>query len=81
MKLRNSLFAWLMGLAFLAQGVTAEERILAFDSVIAVSRDGTLQVTETIRVRAEGVNLGPEQKKQAIAAALASIRDSGRRAA
>ena len=32
----------------------AEERILSFDSHVQVARDGTLTVTETIRVRAEG---------------------------
>ncbi|MBC8025384.1 MAG: DUF2207 domain-containing protein [Steroidobacteraceae bacterium] len=32
----------------------ADERILSFDSAIAVQRDGTLEVRETIRVRAEG---------------------------
>ena len=42
---------------------------------------GFFGITDVEVVRAEGVNLGPEQKKQAIAAALASIRDSGRRAA
>lgn len=57
MKPRISLFAWLLGLAFAAQGAFAQERILSFDSVIAVGRDGTLQVTETIRVRAEGQDI------------------------
>ena len=42
---------------------------------------GFFGITDVEVVRAEGVNLGPEQKKQAIAAALASIRDSERRAA
>jgi uncharacterized membrane protein YgcG len=37
-----------------AQIVHADERILSFDSTITVNRDGTLQVTESIRVRAEG---------------------------
>jgi uncharacterized membrane protein YgcG len=37
-----------------AQLVHADERILSFDSAITVNRDGTLQVTEAIRVRAEG---------------------------
>jgi uncharacterized membrane protein YgcG len=35
----------------------ADERILAFDSTITVNRDGTLQVSEAIRVRAEGQNI------------------------
>ena len=38
----------------LATPARAEERILAFDASINVSADGSLQVTETIRVRAEG---------------------------
>ena len=32
----------------------ADERILSYDSTITVNRDGTLQVVEAIRVRAEG---------------------------
>lgn len=36
------------------QGVLGDERILSFDSMIAVQPDGALRVTETIRVRAEG---------------------------
>ena len=32
----------------------ADERILSFDSAIVVRQDGSLEVTETIRVRAEG---------------------------
>ena len=39
----------------LPQGASAEERILSFDSNIAVARDGTLDVTETIRVRVENI--------------------------
>ena len=35
----------------------ADERILAFHSDIAISRDGSMLVTETIRVRAEGINI------------------------
>jgi len=38
----------------LAVCATAEERILLFESEIVVSEDGALQVTETLRVRAEG---------------------------
>ena len=37
-----------------ASAVAADERILAFDSDIRVTRDGELEVTETITVRAEG---------------------------
>lgn len=42
---------------------------------------GFFGITDIEVVRAEGVNLGPEQKQQAVAAALASIRDTGRLAA
>jgi len=38
----------------LATGVTADERILDFDSAIDVYSDATIRVTETITVRAEG---------------------------
>ena len=34
--------------------VLADERILSFHSDIVVDRDGQIEVTETIRVRAEG---------------------------
>jgi uncharacterized membrane protein YgcG len=37
--------------------VLADERILAFDEIITVQRDGSLEVRETIRVRAEGRNI------------------------
>ena len=45
---------------FLALGVlpaSAQERILSFHSDIVVEADGTLDVTETIEVRAEGRNI------------------------
>jgi uncharacterized membrane protein YgcG len=35
----------------------ADERILSFDSVLAIQPDGSLNVTENIRVRAEGTNI------------------------
>jgi uncharacterized membrane protein YgcG len=41
----------------LPQAAAAEERILNFDSNIAVARDGTLDVTETIRVRVENITI------------------------
>jgi uncharacterized membrane protein YgcG len=48
-------------LAFIAlalpQAAAAEERILGFDSHIAIGKDGTLDVTETIRVRVENVQI------------------------
>lgn len=43
-----------ISLALAAGGVAADERILAFHSEIAVETDASMQVTETIRVRAEG---------------------------
>ena len=39
----------------LPQGAAAEERILSFDSQVAIQADGTLDVTETIHVRVENV--------------------------
>ncbi|HEU4498378.1 MAG TPA: DUF2207 domain-containing protein, partial [Sphingomicrobium sp.] len=39
----------------LPKAAAAEERVLKFDSNIAVGRDGTLDVTETIHVRVENV--------------------------
>ncbi len=45
--------AWLAVLGMSGPAV-AEERILRFDSDLAVQADGSLLVTETIRVRAEG---------------------------
>jgi uncharacterized membrane protein YgcG len=40
-----------------AMPARADERILSFDSTITVNADGTLEVHETIRVRAEGENI------------------------
>ena len=39
----------------LPRAAAAEERILRFESNIVVARDGTLDVTETIRVRVENI--------------------------
>lgn len=41
----------------LPQAAAAEERILSFDSQIAIQQDGVLDVTETIHVRAENVSI------------------------
>jgi uncharacterized membrane protein YgcG len=41
-------------LVFCFQPALAEERILSFDSVLEVMRDGSMTVTETITVKAEG---------------------------
>ena len=46
----------LLGLLGTAQ-VHADERILSYDSTITVNQDGTLEVREAIRVRAEGQNI------------------------
>ena len=46
----------LLGLAGMAQA-RAQERILSYDSVIEVRADGSLDITEDIRVRAEGSNI------------------------
>ena len=45
------------GLVLFAAGVCAEERILAWESDIRVRPDSTLEVRETLRVRAEGVGI------------------------
>jgi len=55
MKLRPFLLALLAALAFLLPAAaSAEERILFYGSDIEIRPDATMQVTETIRVRAEG---------------------------
>jgi len=46
----------LLALAFSAP-VLAHERILSYDSTVAVNADGSLDVTETIKVHAEGNNI------------------------
>ncbi|HVF37562.1 MAG TPA: DUF2207 domain-containing protein [Sphingomicrobium sp.] len=51
--LRGALAALLLALAWVAPA-QAEERILSFLSDVAIQRDGSLLVTETITVRAEG---------------------------
>ena len=48
-----ALAAW----SIAAPSAVAEERILSFDSLITVQPDGTLVVSDTIRVRAEGRNI------------------------
>ncbi|HEX8621993.1 MAG TPA: DUF2207 domain-containing protein, partial [Allosphingosinicella sp.] len=53
--MRGLLLALLAALALaLPGGAAAEERILHYLSDVAVAADGTLDVTETIRVRSEG---------------------------
>ena len=53
----RSILAALVAFAalLLSQAAAAEERILGFDSQIAIQKDGSLDVTETIRVRAENI--------------------------
>ncbi|MGI8560838.1 MAG: DUF2207 domain-containing protein, partial [Luteimonas sp.] len=48
------LLALLLAAILLPGVAAAEERILAYDSMIEVRADGSLDITETIRVRAEG---------------------------
>jgi uncharacterized membrane protein YgcG len=45
---------WLVCLTLISSIATADERILSFHSDIIVRQDGTIEVTEIIRVRAEG---------------------------
>ena len=45
---------WLACLLLTPAFAAADERILSFDSDIVVRQDGSIEVTETIRVRAEG---------------------------
>ena len=47
----------LAGLCCATAPARAAERILSFDSTITINRDGTLEVSETIRVHAEGKNI------------------------
>ena len=54
MRLYLAALAALLAL-LLPQAASAEERILNFDSRIAIQADGTLDVTETITVRVENV--------------------------
>ena len=54
MRLALAALAALLAL-LLPQAAAAEERILDFDSRIAIQADGTLDVTETILVRVENV--------------------------
>ena len=49
-------YLFLAGLLF-AGAAVADERILAYDSSITVHADATMDVVETIRVRAEGQNI------------------------
>lgn len=51
----RALIAAFFALIFLARPAAAEERILGFDSRIAIQRDGALDVTEAIRVQVENV--------------------------
>ncbi|MEM7053175.1 MAG: DUF2207 domain-containing protein [Pseudomonadota bacterium] len=54
MKIGTGILAACLIALFSIQTGQAQERIEAFDSVIEIQPDGSLEVTETIRVRAEG---------------------------
>ena len=55
---RAALLAWLLAAALLLPAwAAASERILAYDITVDVQADGSLDVTERIRVRAEGRNI------------------------
>ena len=54
MRLLFAALAALLAL-LLPQAAAAEERILSFDSNVAIRADGTLDVTETIHIRVENV--------------------------
>lgn len=48
------IFAFVFLLIFVSFSAFGEERILSYDSFISVKKDGSMIVTETIKVRAEG---------------------------
>jgi len=50
---RSALATLLLALAWVVPA-QAEEKILSYDSHVAIQQDGALDVTETITVRAEG---------------------------
>jgi uncharacterized membrane protein YgcG len=54
---KSGLAALLLTLFSATQSAHADERILSFDSTITVNADGTLEVHEALRVRAEGNNI------------------------
>ena len=49
--------AWVAFMPLPARAQDGPERILAYDSVVVVSADGSLDITERITVHAEGVNI------------------------
>jgi uncharacterized membrane protein YgcG len=53
----NRIFFIISCLLILPGGVVADERILSFHSDIHILEDGSMKVTETITVRAEGKNI------------------------
>jgi uncharacterized membrane protein YgcG len=54
---RSSILLVLLACAAAGSVASADERILSYDSTITVLGDGSLDVRETIRVRAEGRNI------------------------
>ncbi len=58
LRLQGGIFCWLLLFALALIGpVTADERILLFESTIKVQSDGSLRIAEKIRVRAEGSSI------------------------
>lgn len=57
MMARFRIPAFALLLFALAMPAFAQERILSYDSAIAVNADGSMDVTETIKVHAEGTNI------------------------
>ena len=57
MKTRLLTMFALLGWLALAMPALADERILNYESELSIQPDGSLDVVETIRVRAEGVNI------------------------
>ena len=56
--MKNKIFALIFAcLTFFAVPVLAEEKIESFDSLIQVQTDGSMIVTETLRVHHEGINI------------------------
>ena len=57
MSLRHGIFFLLLAWLAVLSPAAADERILSYDSDLTVRSDGSLDVVETIRVRAEGSNI------------------------
>src|SRR5580765_732046 len=55
--MKNLLMAVCLAFLLAAPAAAQRERIISFDSQITVNADGTMQVTETIAVDSEGVDI------------------------